>query len=106
MTMRYGASRIAITGSTEHITYTPVRVPAKRSGKCPACGRRVTRSRTFESTVSPFNRDPETGYPRTYQQVRGVVAAAAVAWTPDFTHAACTDSSADRGPLATQDPEG
>ena len=32
---------------------------AIRTGTCPVCGKRVKRSRVFEHTVNPFNRNPD-----------------------------------------------
>lgn len=65
----------------------------KHSGKCPVCGKRVTRSRTFEMTVNPFNRNPDTGLPRTWDEVSERLHAEADAWKPDFTHSACGEAS-------------
>ena len=59
-------------------------------GKCSVCGKYVKRSRTFEQTISPFNRNPETGLPRTWDEVVVRVNAEADAWKPDFTHEKCS----------------
>lgn len=61
----------------------------RHSGKCPRCGKRTTRSRTFEMTVNPFNRNKETGKMKTRDEVRADLDAKADAWVPDFRHGAC-----------------
>lgn len=65
--------------------FEPVMTRRSISGKCPNCGKRVTRSRTFEHTINPFNRNAD-GAPKTYSEVRADVVAEADAWVPDFTH--------------------
>lgn len=59
-----------------------------RQGQCPICGRTVRRSRTFEMTVNPFNRN-EDGTVRTRGEVQAAVEDKADAWSPDFRHAFC-----------------
>ncbi len=44
-------------GYIVHYTFEPVKYQAKKSGKC-KCGKRVTRSTTFEQTLNPFNKMP------------------------------------------------
>jgi len=95
MSLDYGASRIIDNGTTRTVTYTPVTHREQKRGACPECGRKNTRSRTFEATVSPFNKDPETGEPRTRLQVAGEVARSAAAWVPDFTCSAHYETEAD-----------
>ena len=65
--------------------YERVRAQRTRRGTCPGCGKAVTRSRTFENTVNPFNRN-EDGIVRTYREVWKRVNAVADAWVPDFRH--------------------
>lgn len=65
---------------------------ARRTGKCPSCGRKVTRNRTFEHTVNPFNRHPTEDRPKNWDEVRADVRAAADAWDPPlelFEHVRC-----------------
>lgn len=72
--------------------FTGPRVTAKRTGQCPTCGKKATRSRTFEATVNPFNRNKETGEPKTWDEVRADVKAEAEAWQPEpevFEHDKC-----------------
>ena len=88
MSLDYSASRITETGTTRTVTYTPVTHREQKRGACPECGRKNTRSRTFEATVSPFNKNPETGQPRTYSEVAATLRAAGKQWEPDFTCAA------------------
>lgn len=68
--------------------FEAVRARRTKRGRCPMCGRSVLRSRTFEQTISPFNRHPG-GEPRTRAEIRAAVEAEADAWQPDFTHAGC-----------------
>ena len=72
-------------------TYRFDRISAQRtrSGKCPSCGKRRTRSKTFTSTVNPFNRN-EDGTIKTPREVRQDVNAKASQWVPDFTCATCS----------------
>lgn len=75
------------------VTYTFTGPTRRRSetGKCPKCGKKVKRSRTFEQTVSPFNCKVVGGerIPKTWDEVALDVATEAAAWIPDFTHASC-----------------
>lgn len=64
-----------------------------KTGKCPACGRQATRSTTIWHTVNPFNKDPETGAPRTREQVRAEVAREGYAWVAESVyHKGCEPS--------------
>ncbi|ASU83551.1 hypothetical protein CDO52_12815 [Nocardiopsis gilva YIM 90087] len=66
---------------------------AKRRVKCSGgCGKTLTRQRTFMQTISPFNRDPGTGLPRTAEQVQEAVNREADAWQPQAT---CTNCDTD-----------
>lgn len=51
-----------------------------KRGKCPACGRQASRSTTIWHTLNPFNKDPQTGAPRTREQVVAAVLAEGAAW--------------------------
>lgn len=65
-----------------------------RGGKCPTCGKPVTRRQTFSGTVNPFNKNPD-GSVKTWDQVRAVVKARAKAWAPGpevFEHQRCYDA--------------
>lgn len=67
-------------------------IRAERRGKCPVCGKTTKRSRTFERTVNPFNKD-ENGVPKTYERVYADTRAEAEAWSPEprvFEHGKCT----------------
>jgi len=59
-----------------------------RSSKCPVCGKTATRSKTFEMTVNPFNKNPD-GTVRTRREVWNAVNDKANQWEPDFTHEKC-----------------
>ncbi|MGS2805361.1 hypothetical protein [Nocardia sp. MW-W600-9] len=73
-------------------TFPPISVTRKKSGKCPVCGKRVTRSRTFMQTVNPWNKNTD-GTTRTHTEVGTAVRDEANAWVPDFTHGACAETS-------------
>jgi hypothetical protein len=61
-------------------TFDKVQRRFTKKGKCPACGRQATRSTTIWHTINPFNRDPNTGAPRTREQVRTEVAREGYLW--------------------------
>jgi hypothetical protein len=81
----YGATTITTNGDNVNYRYTPVTHKATKRGPCPECGKTNTRTRTFEATVNPLNKDPETGEPRTYAEVLDTLKAKEPGWTPDFT---------------------
>ena len=89
MDLTYGASSVSQRGDTQHIRYAEHTQRKTKTGKCPACGKRRTRSCTFTGTVNPFNVNAETGQPKTYIEVRRDLLNRAEAWTPDFTCAGC-----------------
>ncbi len=62
-----------------------VRARRQHTGKCPNCGKTVRRSRTFEHTINPFNKNAD-GEMKSFDEVRADVNAEADAWVPDFTH--------------------
>ena len=67
--------------------YRSIKRWANRTGKCPVCGKRVSRSRTFEQTVNPYHPAIIEGL-----GVLGVVDSVekeAREWVPDFTHEKC-----------------
>ena len=74
--------------SARFVVFDTVRVRAVRSGRCPACGQRVTRRKTFEATVNPFNRNAD-GTVRTEAEVRAHLFDDATSWVPNFRHAKC-----------------
>lgn len=79
-------------------TYARLYAQARRTGRCNGCGRTTRRQRTFEMTVSPFNKNPD-GTVRTPAEVQAAVQAKADQWTPDqavFDHAACPPRAGGR----------
>lgn len=70
------------------MTFQTVKTSAKKHGWCPACNKKVSRSRTFEKTIDPFNKNKD-GSVKTYAQVLMDVKAEALKWVPDFTHENC-----------------
>jgi len=75
--------------SSYKVTFTGPTRRVERVGKCPACNKRVVRARTFEMTVNPFNRNRDTGLPKTWDEVAADLDTAVAAWVPDFRHATC-----------------
>lgn len=72
--------------------FEPIRSTWTKSGLCPVCGRRVRRSKTFEQTLNPFNRNA-LGEPKTRDQIWDELRDKGRAWVPDFTHWRCTGES-------------
>lgn len=72
---------------TEHITFQVVKFPASKSGKCPVCGNRVTRRRTFEATLNPWNVNA-SGAPKSRSEIYQDLQARAAEWvkTPIVDH--------------------
>ena len=68
-------------------TFTKITQPARKTGRCPECGARRTRSTTLYQTLSPFNRAAD-GSPKSVAEVRAELRQEAAAWSPDFT---CTN---------------
>ncbi len=66
-------------------TYEEVSHSVEARGNCPICGTRRRRSATLTNTVSPFNRDPETGAPCTRREIVAALRAEGEKWVPDFT---------------------
>jgi hypothetical protein len=81
--------------STYTTRFHPIRRYAKRSGKCPICGKRVQRQRTFEQTVNPYHPaiTPNMSGYEAHSAVAASVEAEARSWEPDFTHEACKDGA-------------
>ncbi len=48
--------------------FKQVKFPATKRGKCPGCGKRLTRSTTFSMTINPFNVNAK-GEPRTEAEI-------------------------------------
>ncbi len=88
MSLYAPGAQVNQTGS--RTTYAYQVIPARRAyiGKCPVCGKQVSRSRTFEMTVNPWNKN-EDGTVRTRVEVRQAVDIEADKWIPDFLHEKC-----------------
>jgi len=52
----------------------------QKSLPCPGCGKKVRRQRTFSMTLNPWNKDPETGLPRTRGQIWNALGVKAAEW--------------------------
>lgn len=50
------------------IRFEKVKLHGEKNHRCPGCGKKVRRQRTFWQTVSPFNRNAQ-GQPCTRQEV-------------------------------------
>jgi len=62
-------------------TFEKVERRATKRVPCAAgCGKKVARSKTFMQTLNPWNKDPETGAPRTRDQIWHALRAEAEAW--------------------------
>ena len=76
-------------------TFTGPNTQRRHQGPCLKCGKKVTRTRTFEHTVNPFNcvGEGEDRRPKTWDEVHADVKAEADAWIPDFTCQGCKDTA-------------
>jgi hypothetical protein len=52
----------------------------QKSLRCPGCGKKVRRQRTFSMTLNPWNKDPETGLPRARRQIWDALGADVAEW--------------------------
>jgi hypothetical protein len=68
--------------------FQPYKHQARAIGKCPACGKASTRTRTFEETHNPFNKNPD-GTVKTPSDIMTSLREKADAWEPDLTHERC-----------------
>lgn len=60
-------------------TFQVVKVTAQKAGKCGICGKRTKRSRTFEASVNPYNKN-ENGSPKCYSEVHADVSKECDEW--------------------------
>jgi len=67
--------RIETTYKFDKVTWT-----GHQYGPCQGCNKTTRRQKTFLQTVSPFNKNKETGQPKTYKQIQKEVRAEAIAW--------------------------
>lgn len=74
-------------------TFTKITQPVRKTGRCPECGARRTRSTTLYQTLSPFNRAAD-GSPKSVAEIRAELRQEAATWQPDFM---CSDDCAARG---------
>ena len=61
------------------ITFEAVKSFGDRVGKCSACGKRVRRTKTFEHTINPWNKN-DRGEPKIYAEVLADVGAERDEW--------------------------
>lgn len=65
-------------------TFDSVKLNVKKSGKC-LCGKRLTRSYTFEQTLNPFNKN-DRGFPKTSAEIMTELKAEAEVWQQEPPH--------------------
>lgn len=79
--------------------FEPLTFHARRSGRCP-CGRTTERAKTFHDAVNPLHVDPDTGRPKTRDQVLADLAAEAAQWVPGWSPSGiCTACGEGRRPV-------
>ena len=61
-----------------------------KTGKC-KCGKKLLRSKTFEQTISPFNKNKEGTLKTRFEIVEELIKEAH-SWQPDFICSKCADS--------------
>ena len=65
-------------------TFTKITQLVHKTGRCPKCGARRTRSTTLYQTLNPFNR-AANGSPKSAAEIRAELRQEAATWSPDFT---------------------
>lgn len=76
-------------GNTRTEYYQEVAVKGTKKGKC-GCGKMRTRTMTFSQTLSPFNKNKETGELKTRTEILIEIQAERDAWLADMD-IACED---------------
>lgn len=66
-------------GATITTRFEAVKAYGEKSGKCPVCGKRVKRKKTFEGTINPFNKN-EAGQVKSRSEVYADQLAKVKAW--------------------------
>lgn len=66
-----------------HITFTKITWTGVRQGKCSGCQKYTRRQKQFMQTLNPFNKDPETGRPKTVRQIQTELRLQAREWGAD-----------------------
>jgi len=64
---------------TIRYTFDVVKYQASKSLPCPKCSKRVKRAKTFEQTLSPFNKNAQ-GVPKSRAEIWAEEREQAVAW--------------------------
>lgn len=78
-----------MTASTTY-RFPVIRRSGRKTGRCGGCGKSASRSKTFLQTVNPWNRDKETGEPKTAQQIGSELDAELAAWKAEpVRHEGC-----------------
>jgi hypothetical protein len=76
------------------VRFEPIPRRAVKNLPCPGCGKKVRRQRTFTMTQNPFNKDPETGLPRTFQQIWAALGVECAEWeSQPETCTTCQDAA-------------
>ena len=76
--------------STTITTFDVVKYQRTKKGKC-ACGKQLTRSRTFNQTINPYNRDKD-GNVKSRNCIHVELVKEADEWQPEFVCKQCLDS--------------
>jgi len=81
-------------------TYQEVSHREQRRVPCSGCGKKLTRTRTFTNTLSPFNKNPD-GTVRTYAEVLAKVKAEGAQWQPTDVQCRACDPPPPPPPIDT-----
>ena len=72
--------------------YEPVRRTYSKSLPCPVCGKKLRRQKTFQMTLSPFNKNPD-GTVRTRGDIWLALNVVGAAWMAAAeTHSTCSET--------------
>lgn len=66
------------------IIFETVKIGGRKTGKC-FCGKRITRSKTFEQTINPFNKN-KNGEAKTRSEIVGELLAERKSWQAEPVH--------------------
>lgn len=61
------------------VTFNVIKDRASKSGKCRECGKRCSRSKTFEQTLNPWNKNKD-GQPKTTDEIRAELRVSVKTW--------------------------
>ena len=70
------------------IRYEPVKRSKSKTFICTVCGKRGRKSKTFQQTINPFNKNT-VGEQKTVREIESELLSAAERWTPEPVHDKC-----------------